>query len=146
MFNPRAVVLTDLDEVVSQLRANIMLNGILYGTTHSAGGCDSFQKTCSSTVNKFIPRYRALAHCWGESVNPIYDALKDLSESDSNECSQNDPLCDTICIASDVIYDPSGYAPLVRSIVSLLNGTTNGVSPCTLVILAHRCRHELNEK
>lgn len=48
--------------------------------------------------------------------------------------------CDTI-IASDVVYYPEGYAPLVKTIVSLLTTFNGGVEKNKTMILAHRHRH-----
>jgi hypothetical protein len=107
LYAPAAVTITDLSEVVPLLQANLALN--------AATATDL-------SVRKILrENYRVLSHCWGDPVSRLLEVVGG---------------CDVI-IASDVVYDPIGYEPLIASIIGILTQSP----PEALCILAHRHRH-----
>lgn len=105
---PLSYILTDLDEVIPLVDANIQLN-LLLQKQHR---------------NQFESQYVARKLPWGE-----LDAIDDLMLQ-----------CDVI-VASDVVYDPSIYEPLIQTIMYLLeNGNDKQF------ILAHRHRHPEDQR
>ncbi len=69
---------------------------------------------------------RAMALEWSVGFDSIQDSLEFLT-------------CETV-IASDVVYYPEGYFPLVRTILGLFSNTHPARS-AEKMILAHRHRH-----
>lgn len=140
---PLQVILTDMMEVVPLLQVNISLNQVMHG-----GGRNIYQS------------YMALKHSWGDSVDDLNAAVASSSSSSSfSACSYRGLLL----VASDVVYDPAGYRPLVTSIAALLlhhqalylhqetrrkerpEENSSSVQP-PLMVLAHRHRNPENMK
>ena len=114
-FAPNKVIMTDMEDVVPLLDLNINLHKKL---------CDGrFQ--CQELLGQ--------SYLWGSS---FYD-----NDNELNQLGKLFSECDTI-IASDVVYYPEGYEPLVRSIVDLLTlPCSSSSSSKRIMILAHRHRH-----
>lgn len=68
-----------------------------------------------------LERYHVEALTWGEEISSL-----------ANQCE--------VIIASDVVYYPEGYEPLIKSLEQLLSNTEN-VETKKRCILAHRHRH-----
>jgi hypothetical protein len=119
-FHPDRVVLTDVAPVVPLLKANILLNQLL---SHSS----------PSVLSSLSPLYDAVTHLWGTPIDPL------ITEPSPNYATQQP----AIIIASDVVYDPAVFEPLLKSIQSLLLTPlpTNGRPFADRVILAHRHRN-----
>lgn len=75
------------------------------------------------------PVYDAVTHFWGSPIDPLIT---------DHSCDQP-----AIIIASDVVYDPAGFEPLLKTIQSLLlaSFTSHGKPFADRVILAHRHRN-----
>lgn len=121
------MILTDLPEVIPLIDSNIDLNRKLL----SEEKCRKQLETESHQL-----QYRAMSHIWGSHLS---------SPEPLDLDSSHIQLCQTI-IASDVVYDPVGYEPLVTSLVSLLDrqqliGNSCSDIPDKICILAHRHRH-----
>lgn len=101
-FSPLRVFLTDISQVVPLLQANIILNHHLNHITYF-----EHSTSTSSTTSPSV-KYEALTHFWGTSLDPL------LTTPLPNE------LKPPIIIASDVVYDPAGFQPLLTSIQLLL--------------------------
>jgi hypothetical protein len=109
------VLLTDVPAVVPLLTANILLNQLL------------------SAPSSVSPAYDAVTHLWGTPI----DALTSAAAAGPDGLSRP-----AIVIASDVVYDPAGFQPLLTTIQSLL--LAQGPAPLVWadrVILAHRHRN-----
>jgi hypothetical protein len=119
-FQPDRVVLTDVPSVVPLLRANILLNQLLSHPTSAWTGLPS-------------PLYDAVTHLWGTEIDPQITALSPHSSSQQP----------AIIIASDVVYDPAGFEPLLKTIQSLLLAPLESLGKpfADRVILAHRHRN-----
>jgi predicted nicotinamide N-methyase len=117
-----AVHLTDLPDVAPLLAANIRLNCALAAAV-TAVGRDTADAD-AELHDALSTRYTASAYSWGDPVDPLRT------------------FCDgfDVVVASDVVYDPGGYAPLVASLALLL------AAPGTVAILAHRHRHPENQR
>jgi hypothetical protein len=133
-YLPQSVVITDMAEVVPLLQANLLLN----------------LSTCAVQEVRALlsSRYQACEHMWGTSVQPLLSS--ETSASSSSESGSMERHYDVI-IASDVVYDPIGYDPLIQSIVALLTLSSPGhmtrdsdIIP--LCIMAHRHRHPEDAK
>eukprot|EP01034_Spumella_vulgaris_P023602 gene23602-29838_t len=103
-LNPQSVILTDMTEVAPLLRANIELNSILQSLP-----------ALKATLNT---QYTALPHNWGESL-VVNDNDNTTLNSNNNANILSILDCDVI-IASDVVYDPCAYQPLIDSLFVLL--------------------------
>lgn len=106
------VILTDIDEVVPLVTANIHLNVFLQSIPDSRDR---------------LLRYNAMTHMWG---NPTSSLVSNHSE--------NRNIC---VLASDVVYDPIGYNPLLETLMSLLSTPRSNVNDIRVCYLAHRHRH-----
>ncbi|RLN45913.1 hypothetical protein BBJ29_009455 [Phytophthora kernoviae] len=105
------VTLTDMEEVIPLLAYNIALNfpGLEQG---GASTSQSFAKGDAAVLPV------AKAHPWGEPPRDL-------------------PSHADVLVLSDVVYDPEGYVPLVKSLEAL------ATSPETLVLMAHRSRNPM---
>jgi hypothetical protein len=83
---------------------------------------------------------------WGSEVfscEPDMDGA--LKKSNSANVMENAPImnvlnhCD-VAVASDVVYDPSGYEPLLASVLTFLHADTDA-SHKRRFIMAHRHRN-----
>jgi predicted nicotinamide N-methyase len=131
-MEPRSVILTDMPEVVSLISANVLMNSVLVPDPHIRA--------------VLRDRYRAAAYAWGERLvmSPAQDA-----SGPRDAAVPSHPYFDLI-LASDVVYYPEGYAPLITTLCDLLTArdpeaadasteTCCGDGP--VCILAHRHRH-----
>ncbi|KAG2521520.1 hypothetical protein JM16_003543 [Phytophthora kernoviae] len=105
------VTLTDMEEVIPLLAYNIALNfpGL---EQDGASTSQSFAKGDAVVLPV------AKAHPWGEPPRDL-------------------PSHADVLVLSDVVYDPEGYVPLVKSLEAL------ATSPETLVLMAHRSRNPM---
>lgn len=101
---PLGVILTDVNDVVPLLRTNIALNEVLFSLAARESDCGQ----------NHYKLYTSMQHCWGDSTSPLSDAVS------SYAASAKTPNGGLLVVASDVVYDPVGYQPLVLSITSLL--------------------------
>lgn len=126
------MILTDFEEIVPLLKCNIDLNCFMV----------SDPQLQESLRSKFF----ATALCWGTPFDPlenIFQGDKKIKSSSSSSNSNSSNLdctdggrllghhnntaihlnfdCDLV-IASDVVYDPAGYEPLVQTLCGLLKG------------------------
>ena len=126
------MILTDFEEIVPLLKCNIDLNCFMV----------SDPQLQESLRSKFF----ATALCWGtpfDSLENIVQGDKKIKSSSSSSNSNSSNLyctdggrllghhnntaihlnfdCDLV-IASDVVYDPAGYEPLVQTLCGLLKG------------------------
>ena len=119
-LGPESVVLTDMDEVTPLLEANILLNGVMTAATEATGRAE----------------FSAAPLLWG---TPLPSRILESCEA----AARNGGL-PAVVIASDVVYDPVGYAPLLHTLQSLLlPGDSDGGS-CPLAeyaVLAQRHRN-----
>ena len=152
-LEPLNVTLTDMVEVVPLISANVLLNSLLV------------QDPYIQAVLR--ERYRAEEYTWGEvlggrstSTTACINGI-DTKEanSDISSSSYNHPYFDVI-LASDVVYYPEGYAPLIATLCDLLCATdpaatatgsvSSGAEPSCVAspvcILAHRHRHPEDKK
>lgn len=151
-------------EVVPLLQANILLNQVLH--RDKAGSPNIYQS------------YSALQHTWGDSVDELNAAIAASSSSSTAASVSADgegggvgggagSYRGLLLVASDVVYDPAGYRPLVTSISALLlhhqalyaeeealllrqdtqdtQGDSSSPQP-PLMVLAHRHRNPENIK
>ena len=119
-MSPKRVILTDLPEVVPLLQHNIGLNQFLQVD-------ENIKSFLSSQV-------QAYEYSWGESFI--------ISESDARKLELLDSFKESnLLIASDVIYYPEGYRPLIDSLEWWLSLPPASVSRIRRCILAHRHRH-----
>lgn len=199
-LGPRHVTLTDYEEIVPPMRANIELNmlmvaarGLIPGSGSSApdsspckvidtsASASSFSVATGNSISTceiqecLRNRYAVVGYKWGTPMPPPPSV--DSSSSASGNASGCGPQSATdsvsasnisvkrssmvhrdisictenfdIIIASDVVYYPAGYQPLVDSVALLLRhysyineqegGAVKIVKP--MLILAHRNRH-----
>jgi hypothetical protein len=145
-LKPRQVILSDFPSVVPLLNANIRLN--VYSLSadnrieeerHGLGTADE------SRPADHPPQYRSVGYCWGESS---YTALAadDKPASIGTSCETLTlnimdifSQCE-IGVASDVVYDPIGYSPLVQSINRFFEATTRSNAE-KLIVMSHRHRN-----
>ena len=126
-MDPLSVILTDMPEVVPLISANILLNSVVMGDA-----------PCQQVL---LQRYQAAAYTWGGQLT-----LPAASPVDSAEGTPLVPYFDTI-LASDVVYYPEGYAPLLATLCDLLGAADTAVDTAQRIkgppvcILAHRHRH-----
>lgn len=112
-------MLTDIPAVVPLLKANILLNQLLSHTS----------------TNSALPPpiYDAVTHVWGTPLDPLITTPPTA------------PSQPSLVVASDVVYDPAGFQPLLTTLQSLLIpslSTGQGREPyADLVIMAHRHRN-----
>jgi hypothetical protein len=152
-MQPASVVLTDMPEVVPLINANILLNSVVMGDA-----------ACQQVL---LHSYKAKAYSWGGTLNldEVYtsetrelkcEGISGPSESsynggESRSATYKVPYFDTI-LASDVVYYPEGYAPLLATLCDLLGATdtlnvdnnhfkTAEEKSAPVCILAHRHRH-----
>jgi predicted nicotinamide N-methyase len=105
----KSMMLTDFPEVCELLRMNVSLNEKL----------------------RMLPtkgRVSVMPLCWGEDSLPVANN-RDFGVNSEKKIGGIDAI-----IASDVVYDPTGYLPLAKTLRSLISGNT-------FCILAHRSRH-----
>jgi hypothetical protein len=113
-LGPISVIMTDLTNVVPLIRGNILLYDLVRSSSLSS---DGISKTSLTTCD----------FAWGTA----------LRQSNSyTEIGLKFSSCETI-LASDVVYYPEGYEPLIRTIVELL--TMDNID--RKLILSHRHRH-----
>jgi hypothetical protein len=131
-MEPRSVVLTDMPEVVSLISANVLMNSVLVPDPHIR--------------SVLRDRYCAAAYAWGEIL--IMPQAKKGADP-GNAAVSSHPYFDLI-LASDVVYYPEGYAPLITTLCDLLTAQDPEVVDISaeacggdgpLCILAHRHRH-----
>jgi hypothetical protein len=113
-LSAKKIVLTDLSDVVSLLTHNIQLNQFLQ-------------------TNAFIQpilkeRTFAREYFWGSPLEENNILFQEFQES-------------SLLIASDVIYDPMGYQPLLDSLEWWLSLPLAAKTRKRKCILAHRHRH-----
>ncbi len=156
-MQPASVVLTDMPEVVPLINANILLNSVVMGDA----GCQQV----------LLHSYQAKDYSWGGTLNLDQVCNNNTTEltcegnGDSTESNNNGggncvitaykvPYFDTI-LASDVVYYPEGYAPLLATLCDLLGATDTAIANnnvktteekkgkkiAPVCILAHRHRH-----
>ena len=102
VLNPLSVALTDFADVEPLLNANIELNCIMLK--------DIALQDCVRS------RFFAMPFSWGTD-------LLSLPENNVIRGNKLSSLLDVdVVIASDVVYDPVGYEPLVKSLCDLLGG------------------------
>lgn len=134
-LSPLSVSMTDLEEVVPLIEANISMNIL--------------------PSDKLYGSMRSFAMPWGLPMESTLKLAEDTLVPTSN-CFSTPPIqtvlddVDTI-IASDVVYDPTYYRALVDSIVFLLtyrknDGDNPNVRKDRVVVLAHRHRHPEDHK
>lgn len=110
-LQPAMVVCTDLEEVVPLIKVNVELNAAWSPSLRSVLRNDYFVQPLS----------------WGGELLPPA-----VGGADVRSCE--------VIIASDVVYYPEGYEPLLTTLESLLCLPSDaGLSKCC--ILAHRHRH-----
>ena len=125
----KSMVLTDLPEVCELLHMNVSLNEKL-----------RMQPTQG--------RVSVMPLSWGQESLPVGNN-PDFGVNSEEEIGGIDAI-----IASDVVYDPEGYAPLAKTLRSLISGrilsgklSIRGRTPRgTFCILAHRSRHPEEHK
>jgi len=134
-MDPLHVTLTDMPEVVPLINANILLNSVVMGDAQ-----------CMHVLGE---RYGARAYAWGGEMSGSSDGSDSCSigtstTSSTSATTYTHPYFDTI-LASDVVYYPEGYQPLLTTLCDLLGvtDTTSGTSHVSapVCILAHRHRH-----
>lgn len=150
-MQPASVVLTDMPEVVPLINANILLNSVVMGDA-----------VCQQVL---LQNYQAKDYSWGGTLHldqVCNNNTTELTCEDTNNNSGGDsvntayqvPYFDTI-LASDVVYYPEGYAPLLATLCDLLGATDTandknnvktteekkGKMSAPVCILAHRHRH-----
>lgn len=120
-MGPQGVTLTDMKEVVPLITANVLLNSIVVNDP------------AVQTMLRY--RYHAAAYCWGGAA--------DLETA----ADQKVPYFDVI-LASDVVYYPEGYEPLLATLCDLLcaQDCRAGATAGPVCILAHRHRHPEDSK
>ena len=154
---PLHCILTDVAEVVPLLDINILLNVLLAECAEDnmrLKMChgDSFAKRSDA-----FKQYTAMPHFWGESTEGINRAIgRHVCESSLSHPNRS-PYRGVLVVASDVVYDPTGYEPLVTTISSLLHyhnilfqenielSSASHVEP-PMMVLAHRQRNLENIK
>lgn len=127
-LDPLSVILTDFEEVVPLLQCNIKLN--------------SFMVRDPCLQRRLRSKFFATALCWGTELDPmgrlIHGDGKIQSDGSNTDCSYNGNLDETavdldfdcdLVIASDVVYDPAGYEPLVQTLCVLLKGEYRELIP-----------------
>jgi hypothetical protein len=113
------MVLTDINEVVPLLSMNLQLNQLLQG---------------GSTSKIIQDKYKCVEYLWG--------TIMTLDSSDLNNCFRLFSDC-LFMIASDVIYYPEGYRPLIETLEWWFNLPlpSDTCESDRILILAHRHRH-----
>lgn len=106
-----------MGHVIPLLEANILLNSAL-----------SSDREVRATLAE---RFTALPYEWGVHI-PHHREAADTGHFD-------------VILASDVVYDPVGYEPLVLTLTDLLT-PANGECHSSVCILAHRHRHPEDER
>lgn len=139
-LSPRCVSLTDMPEVVPLISANILLNSVVMQEPRAQAALRD--------------RYEALPYTWGTALGDSGNGDGD-GDGDGNTQTGSPSVryFDTI-LASDVVYYPEGYQPLLSTLRDLLCATdpsagTPGaddtdaapVHSTPVCILAHRHRH-----
>jgi hypothetical protein len=146
-MDPAQVTLTDMAQVVPLIRANLALNSLMVSDEHLRAVLRN--------------RYTAAAYCWGGSLQlPDEEASPQTTEAADTAAEEQPPrrapYFDVI-LASDVVYYPEGYEPLLTTLVDLLTvhaphtAIEGGLSiPACITppvcILAHRHRHPEDKK
>ncbi len=152
-LSPRHVILSDLSNVIPLLHANIRLNNLPLND-HLR-----FQHTAiDSTVQSYLP----IGYSWGdetyETVNNFHlntassdndlTMLKDDGDGSGTldySVGKNVNInylfsqCD-IAVASDVVYDPIGYDPLIKSLGAFFALPSPSIKD-RVFIMAHRHRN-----
>ena len=114
-MSPAAVVLTDMGHVLPLLEANILLNCAL-----------SHDREVRTTLAE---GFTVEPYEWG-AHSPQWKTV-DAGRFD-------------VILASDVVYDPVGYEPLVLTLTDLLTAANGEYQ--SVCILAHRHRHPEDER
>jgi hypothetical protein len=135
---PKKIILTDVGDVVPLLQANIALNEVM--CSYSGVRDENLFKS-----------YTAMPHFWGDSVESLNSAVISCTADVTTS-----PYGGLLVVASDVVYDPAGYRPLVTSISALLHhhqtlysemdGNTRMHCQPPLMVLTHRHRNPENKK
>lgn len=93
----------------------------------------------------FSHNYCAIGWMWGCEVFSYALGTNGAQSLVSAHAIENAPIIDVLrrcdlAVASDVVYDPSGYEPLLASIIAFLRADTDP-SPERMFIMAHRHRN-----
>jgi predicted nicotinamide N-methyase len=120
-LRPAALMLSDLAEVVPLLEDNVDLNMLM----QARGG------NADCPVNPFV----SLALPWGLPLDEV---------AAGGVVSPEDLRAVQTIVASDVVYDPTCYQPLVDTLHHLLLQPTTGAG--RICVLAHRHRHPEDHK
>lgn len=135
-MRPKRVFLSDMPETLPLLNANIRLNAEIIRFNMSSH-CETIENRFDPSVHTSDLNYCAIGWMWGEN-----DYLANRSDSKSAEkapIAQVLQDCD-LALASDVVYDPEGYEPLLKSILAFLH--SGETSSCARrFIMAHRHRN-----
>jgi Tfp pilus assembly major pilin PilA len=182
---PLQIVLTDIPEVVPLLEVNISLNKLLCAHDASSQEVEvAVEGVKNSPRSNIFESYVAMPHCWGDSVDELNKVVSSFATTAATATATataattatfttTDTTTTTtttttgsygglLLVASDVVYDPLGYRPLVTSITALLlhhqalhldtqqqqnsDPSTHSQSQPPLMVLAHRHRNSENIK
>jgi hypothetical protein len=176
-LGPRRVVLSDLPEIVSVMNSNIALNDILLHSDSQRHRDVDGSRTDKCDLDKphsYLHNVTAQEFVWGSSVlspspsckcdrssNEELHAEIDMGRADiSDDATIKMPIVNNfdVVVASDVVYYPEAYQPLVDTLCQLLvdrkvcrvcggsklqqegdDESTVTIKP--ICILAHRNRH-----
>lgn len=118
-LKPLKITLSDIEEVVPLIKTNVIINKKIVNDPY---------------LQDAISRIEAIDHSWGTAIaNRVEDAENRLMR-----------LKFGVIVASDVVYYPEGYQPLIESLKQLLvpqidQPTEEYQRP--VAIIAHRHRH-----
>lgn len=137
-MGPESVVLTDMSEVTPLLAANIQLNSVL------------LDDECLQEVLSL--RYEAQTHNWGSPLDAAAVGDDEAGTKSEHPSARSLLDCDVV-VASDVVYDPTAYQPLIDTLFRILeprprlrldDKVSSMVHP--VCILAHRHRHPEDQR
>lgn len=136
-LQPSSVCLTDFANVTGLLSANVELNQpiLKYFMNNKACGDDI-------AANTNPCKYMVAGYAWGAAHYEAADRGQSCAGAAKKSVSDLFRNCD-VAVASDVVYDPIGYAPLFKAITEFLTGSNTPISSrnSRLFILAHRHRN-----
>ena len=160
-LQPARVLLTDMPDVVPLISANILLNSVMAMQLQQGQLVRQQQQLGKERSASLRERYRAAAYSWGTALE-VAEAAEE-SPPGPKHCPQS-PYFDVV-LASDVVYYPEGYQPLIATLCDLLLATDDSCGaqqeqasttlsesasapplanvpvPVPVCILAHRHRH-----